>query len=279
MKLPPLIAWLLLAPAAVLLILVFLLPLGYFLWDSLRQLGSGFEILDQAADIVTSRAMLRSMLVTGEIALTTTLLCLALGYPLAYAMVRARGLVFRIILACVLLPYFTSVIVRTYAWMVLLGRTGIANQALEALGIIQDPVQLLYNRGAVIVGMTYVLLPYMVLTLFSAMRSVDGRLLQAAAGMGASGARIFLRVFLPLTLHGVIAGALLTFILSIGFFITPALMGGPGDLMVGMLIERQVELADNWPVAAIMSLLLLAVTLAIYAIYSRFADLRRSIPA
>jgi putative spermidine/putrescine transport system permease protein len=279
MKLPPLFAWLLLAPGATLLALVFLLPLGLFLWDSLAQLGSGREILQQAGDIVTSRAMQRSMLATGEIALATTLLSLLLGYPLAYALVRAQGLIFRVVLACVLLPYFTSVIVRTYAWMVLLGRTGVGNQLLQALGITDDPVQLLYNRGAVIVGMTYVLLPYMVLTLYSTMRTVDRRLLQAAAGMGASGLRIFLRVFLPLTLHGVIAGALLVFILSIGFFITPALMGGPGDLMVGMLIERQIELADNWPVAAIMSLALLAVTLVIYAIYSRFSDLRRSVPA
>jgi putative spermidine/putrescine transport system permease protein len=279
MKLPPLFAWLLLAPGAILLGLVFVLPLGLFLEDSLSQLGNGAEILAQSWDIATSRAMLRSMEATGEIALATTLLCLALGYPLAYALVQARLFAFRVILGCVLLPYFTSVIVRTYAWMVLLGRTGVANQLLQALGITHDPVQMLYNRGAVIIGMTYVLLPYMVLTLFSAMRTVDRRLLQAAAGMGASGARIFFRVFLPLTAHGVIAGALLVFILSIGFFITPALMGGPGDLMVGMLIERQIELADNWPVAAIMSLVLLAATLVIYAIYSRFADLRRSIPA
>jgi ABC-type spermidine/putrescine transport system permease subunit I len=185
----------------VLLGLVFLLPLGLFLSDSLRQLGTGSEILEQAWDIATSRAMLRSMAVTGEIALATTLTSLALGYPLAYALVQGRGLAFRIILACVLLPYFTSVIVRTYAWMVLLGRTGVANQMLQTLGITHDPVQMLYNRTAVIIGMTYVLLPYMVLTLFSAMRTVDRRLLQAAAGMGASGARIFFRVFLPLTLH------------------------------------------------------------------------------
>ncbi len=279
MKLPKLFGWLLLAPGAILLGLVFLLPLGLFLWDSIGQLGSGADILQQAAEIVTSRAMQRSMAATGEIALATTVLSLVLGYPLAYAMVRARGLAFRIVLACVLLPYFTSVIVRTYAWMVLLGRTGVGNQLLHVLGVTNDPVQLLYNRGAVVVGMTYVLLPYMVLTLYSAMRAVDMRLLQAAAGMGASAMRIFFRVFLPLTLHGVIAGALLVFILSIGFFITPALMGGPGDLMVGMLIERQIELADNWPVAAIMSLVLLAATLLVYAVYSRFADLRRSIPA
>jgi len=111
------------------------------------------------------------------------------------------------------------------------------------------------------------------------MKGVDLGLLRAADGMGASGLRIFLRVFLPLTLHGVVAGVLLVFILAIGFFITPALMGGTGDLMTGILIERQIELADNWPVAAVMSVVLLAVTLAIYAIYSRFADLKRSLPA
>jgi putative spermidine/putrescine transport system permease protein len=279
MRLSPLAAWLLLAPGGVLLTLVFLLPLGWFLGGSLGEFGPLPEIAAQFAAVVTSRAMQRSMLVTGEIALATTLTSLALGYPLAYAMVRARGIGGRIILASVLLPYFTSVIVRTYAWMVLLGRTGVANQVLQGLGLTTAPVQLLYNRGAVIVGMTYVLLPYMVLTLYSAMRAVDGRLLQAAAGMGASGLRIFLRVFLPLTLHGVIAGSLLVFILAIGFFITPALMGGPADLMTGMLIERQIELADNWPVAAVMALVLLAATLVVYAVYSRFADLRRSLPA
>ncbi|WP_158742957.1 ABC transporter permease [Acidisphaera sp. L21] len=279
MPLPRLLAWLLLLPSALLLGLVFLLPLGWFLGNALGELGSGSEILSEALAIAGSRAMQRSMLVTGEISLATTLCCLAIGYPLAFALTRAKGLMFRLVIASVLLPYFTSVIVRTYAWMVLLGRTGVVNNALQAIGVTQGPLSLLYNRGSVILGMTYVLLPYMVLTLFSAMRSVDMRLLQAAAGMGASGARIFLRVFLPLTLHGVIAGSLLVFILAIGFFITPALMGAPEDMMVGMLIERQVEQANNWPVAAVMSLVLLAVTMVVYAVYSRFADIRRANPA
>ena len=178
-----------------------------------------------------------------------------------------------------LLPYFTSIIVRTYAWMVLLGRTGVVNQVLAGVGLTDAPLQLLYNRGAVILGMTYVLLPYMVLTLYSAMRAVDLRLLQAARGMGASAINAFFRIYLPLTLHGVIAGSLLVFILAIGFFITPALMGAPNDMMVGMLIERQIELADNWPVAGVMSLVLLVVTLAIYAVYNRVTDLRRMGPA
>jgi putative spermidine/putrescine transport system permease protein len=111
----------------------------------------------------------------------------------------------------------------------------------------------------------------MILTLYSAMKAVDPQLLRAAEGMGASGPMIFFRVFLPLTLHGVIAGALIVFILGVGFFITPALMGGPGDIMIAMLIEREIEMTQNWPVAALMTLVLLAVTLSLYGIYHRFS--------
>jgi putative spermidine/putrescine transport system permease protein len=278
MPLPPRLAWLLLAPAALLLLLVFLVPVAWFLTGSLAEIGTFPEILAEVVAVLTSRAIRQSMWVTAQIGLATTFVVLLIGYPLAYALLRAGRIAFRIIIACVLLPYFTSVIVRTYAWMVLLGRGGVVNQALMALGL-PGPLPLLYNRGAVILGMAYVLLPYMVLTLYAAMRGVDPRLLQAANGMGASRARIFLRVFLPLTLHGVFAGALLVFILAIGFFITPALMGAPEDMMAGMLIERQIELANNWPIAAIMSLVLLAVTLAAYALYSRFADLRKAMAA
>jgi ABC-type spermidine/putrescine transport system permease subunit I len=123
--------------------------------------------------------------------------------------------------------------------------------------------------------MAYVLLPYMVLTLYATMRSIDPGLLKAARGLGASGFYVFRRVYLPLSLHGVISGALIVFILSIGFFITPALMGGPSDVMVAMLIERSVEITLDWQSAAIMSLFLLLVTLALYAVYSRITDIDR----
>lgn len=275
--LPRRLAWLLLAPALALLGLVFVLPLAWFLAAALGELGSPAEIWHEALAVLGSRALIQSMLVTNRIALTVTAVVLVLGYPLAYALARARGTWFRAILACIVLPYFTSVIVRTYAWMVLLGRNGLVNQTLHRLGF--GSAELMYNRFGVILGMSYVLLPYMVLTLYAAMRAVDPSLLRAAEGMGASPLRVFLRVFLPLTLHGVVAGALIVFILALGFFVTPALMGGPGDLMAGMLIEREVELSNNWPVAGLMSLVLLAATLALYAVYSRFADLRRAFSA
>jgi ABC-type spermidine/putrescine transport system permease subunit I len=256
MPLGPLAKWLLLAPAVALLLVLFLTPVGWFISASLMELGSWQDIWDD----------------TNGISLAVTLLTLVIGYPVAYAMTRARGLTFTLILVCVVLPYFTSTIVRTYAWMVILGRNGIINQLLLGMGLVDEPLQLMYNRLGVLIGMTYVLLPYMVLTLFATMKSVDGRLLQAAAGMGARPMTIFTRVFFPLTFHGVMAGSLIVYILAMGFFITPALMGGPDDLMMAMLIEREVELSHNWPVAAIMTIILLVITLSLYAVYTRFSD-------
>ncbi|WP_144299697.1 ABC transporter permease [Elioraea rosea] len=263
-------ALLLLAPSILLLVFVFLGPIGWFLVGSFAELGSLAEIWEETRAVVGSRAVALAIANTNWIALQVTFFVLLIGYPLAYALNRARGLAFSLIIIAIVLPYFTSVIVRTYAWMVILGRNGIINQMLLGLGIVSEPLELMYNRLGVVIGMTYVLLPYMVLTLYAAMKAVDPRLLQAAEGMGASRLGVFLRVFLPLTMHGVIAGSLIVFILAIGFFVTPALMGGPSDIMIAMLIEREIELTQNWPVAAMMTVVLLVVTLVLYAIYARF---------
>ena len=272
MPLGRLTAWLLLAPALVLLLLVFLIPIGWFLVGSLAELGTLAEIWEETEAVVFSPTILKVILNTNLIGAMVTLLVLVIGYPVSYALSRARGAAFTLILLCIVLPYFTSTIVRTYAWMVLLGRNGLINQLLLGSGLIDAPLNLMYNRTGVIIGMTYVLLPYMVLTLYAAMKAVDHRLLQAAEGMGASPVTVFLKVFMPLTLHGVIAGVLITFILAIGFFITPALMGGPGDIMIAMLIEREVELTQNWPTAAMMTIVLLIVTLVLYGFYNRFVE-------
>lgn len=264
--------WALIAPALALLLLLFITPIGWFIAEALAELGGWQDIWTEARDVIGSRAIAGAIASTNVIALMVTVLVLLIGYPLSYAFSRAKGLAFSLILVCIVLPYFTSVIVRTYAWMVILGRNGLINQVLLGSGLVSEPVDLLYNRTGVVIGMTYVLLPYMVLTLFAAMKAVDHRLLQAAEGMGARPLTVFAKVFLPLTLHGITAGSLIVYILALGFFITPALMGGPGDVMMAMLIEREIELSHNWPVAALMTIVLLAITLALYALYSRYAD-------
>jgi len=257
------------------LALVFLVPLGWFFFHTLFIDTDPSDLWDQIASVLTSRAMLQAIVTTNWISLLVTATVLLMGYPIAYYLANHNGLRFTLVLFCIIVPYFTSIIVRTYSWMVLLGREGLINQALRHLGLIDTPLPLLYNQLSIVIGMTYVLLPYVVLTLFAAMKAIDRTLLLAARGMGASGPMIFWRVYLPLSRHGVISGALIVFILSIGFFITPALMGGPSDVMVAMLIERSVEITLDWAGAAVMSLFLLVVTLILYAIYYRVTDVRR----
>lgn len=266
---------LLMLPGIAMLALIFAAPIGVFLYNVIGDFGSTAKVIEEAGDLLSSRAIRNALLNTNVVALIVTVLVLLIGYPVAYALTRAQGLAFTLIICAIILPYFTSVIVRTYSWMVLLGRNGLINQMLMKAGVTTGPLDLMYNRLGVVVAMTYVLLPYMVLTLYSAMKGIDPALMRAARGMGANGFTVFRRVFFPLSAHGVIAGSLMVFILAIGFFITPALMGGPGDVMIAQLIEREVEISLNWPLAGLMSILLLVVTLALYALYQRFADVER----
>jgi ABC-type spermidine/putrescine transport system permease subunit I len=266
---------LLMLPAFLMLGVVFLVPLAWFFTQTLFIDSNPAELWSSITDTLTSRAMLQAIVTTNWISLLVTSCVLLLGYPIAYYLANNSGLRFTLVIFCIVVPYFTSIIVRTYSWMVLLGRNGLINQFLHRIGLTDAPLPLLYNKTSIVIGMTYVLLPYMVLTLYAAMKSIDRNLLLAARGMGASGLMIFRRVYLPLSLHGVISGALIVFILSIGFFITPALMGGPSDVMVAMLIERSVEITLDWTAASVMSLFLLAVTLVLYAIYYRVTDVRR----
>jgi putative spermidine/putrescine transport system permease protein len=265
----------LMLPSYVMLAVTFIVPLIWFFVRVLFIDASPAALPDTIVSVATSRPMLIATVATIWISLLVTGISLLLGYPLAYYLANRGGPRFTLVVFCVIVPYFTSVIVRTYSWMVLLGRNGIVNQALAHLRVIDEPLPLLYNKFAIVVGMAYVLLPYMVLTLYAAMRAIDPMLLRAARALGAGGAYVFRRVYLPLSLHGVISGALIVFILSIGFFITPSLMGGPSDVMVAMLIERSVEITLDWPTATVMSLFLLAVTLLLYAAYYRVTDIRR----
>jgi putative spermidine/putrescine transport system permease protein len=149
-----------------------------------------------------------------------------LGYPVAFVLATAGRRVGAVVLACVLLPLWTNVLVRTYGWMVLLGRRGIVNEGLAALGVVDVPIPFLYNRLGVLIGMVHVLLPFMVLPMYGVMRGIDVELVKAAQNLGANVRQAFLRIYLPLSLPGVLAGSLLVFLMAIGFFVTPALLGG-----------------------------------------------------
>ena len=270
----------LMVPALVMLVVMFLVPLALFFVRTFMEFdGTVAEFIEQAHDLLLSQAYLTALATTNWISLIVTLATLLVGYPIAYYLSTATGAGVSIVLLSIVLPYFTSIIVRTFSWMVLLGEHGLVNDLLMATGLANAPLSLMYNRLGVLIGMSYVLLPYMVLTLYAAMRSIDPSLLRASAGLGASGFYTFRRVYFPLSLPGVLSGALIVYILSIGFFITPALMGGQHDIMTAMLIDRALEIAVDWPSAALMSATLLLVTLALYAVYYRITDIRRLIGA
>lgn len=213
---------------------------------------------------------LRVFLTTFRIAATVTLLTFVIGYPMAGLLLAAGKLWQRILMVCIILPFWTSVLVRTYAWMVLLGRRGVVNTLMLQLGIVDQPVQLLFNTTGTIIGMTHIMLPYMIFPLYSVMRNIDPQLTSAAYTLGARPWQAFLKVFFPLSLPGVFGGGLLVFIISLGFFITPALMGGQQDLMVAVLIEGRVMELLQWGLSAALGLVLLAATLLLVLLVRKF---------
>lgn len=208
---------------------------------------------------------------TLKIAAAVTLICLVLGYPLAYVVATAPPRIGNLLMILILLPFWTSLLVRTSAWVVLLQNEGIVNGLLLASGAVDQPVQMIFNRFGVYVAMTHVLLPFMILPLYSVMKGIDLATMRAAASLGAPPATAFIRVYLPQSLPGIGAGGLLVFILAIGYYITPALVGGANDQMVSYFIAFYTNRTVNWGLAAALATLLLAATAVLYAIYVRIA--------
>lgn len=200
-----------------------------------------------------------------------TFWCLVIGLPYAMIAASVQGWKRAVLLGAVLLPLWTSLLVRTAAWMIILQDSGIINQSLLAFGIISEPLVLIYNRFGVVLAMTHVLLPFMVLPIFSVLITVPGNLMSAAASLGAHPLRAFWRVLLPLSLRGVISGALLVFMTSIGYYITPALLGGASDQMISSVIAFYATGSANWSMAAALGLILLVLTLILYAVYNRLS--------
>jgi ABC-type spermidine/putrescine transport system permease subunit I len=256
-------------PAMLLLLALFAVPLLRLL--ALSVPGGSLAAYQRA---LTNELYLRVIFETFKIAAIVTLLTLALGYPVAYVMATSDRAWQLVGVAFVLLPFWTSILVRTYAWMVILGRNGVVNRTLIGWGVIDRPLPLLNNLAGVLIGMVHVLLPYMILPVFNAVKKVDPNLVLAAEGLGAPRWRAFLRVTLPLTMNGVVAGVTLVFTLSLGFFITPALLGGGRVVMIANLIEEQVRELLNWAFAGALSAILLALTLAAFWGISRIARTR-----
>jgi putative spermidine/putrescine transport system permease protein len=212
---------------------------------------------------------------TFAIATAVTILALALGYPLAYALAQAPARVANVLLIFVLLPFWTSLLVRTSAWIVLLQHEGVINSALLQMGLINAPLEMLYRRAAVYAAMTHVLLPFMVLPLYAVMKGIPPVHVRAALSLGARPATAFWRVYAPQTLPGVGAGVLMVFIQALGYYITPALVGGADDQMLSYFVAFYASKTINWGMAAALSLVLLVATMALYYVYDRLVGIDR----
>jgi putative spermidine/putrescine transport system permease protein len=254
-------------PLLLFFLIFFDIPLALTLGWSLREQRGGGFTLAHYAEVFTSPLYLPVIWRTFSVAAIVTVACALFGYPLALWMSRLQPARQVVAVGFVVIPFWVSILVRTYAWIVVLGNGGIVNRALLSLGLASKPVAFLYNEFGVTVGMVNVLLPYLVLPLYAAMLRVDKRLLQVAATMGAGEWAIFWRVFLPITLPALAASMVLIFILSLGFYITPAILGGGKVPMVANMMDFLINRFPNWERAATISVCLLVMTLAFYGVY------------
>ncbi len=264
--------WLLILPALLLLLAFYVAPIVQVLAVSVTEPEMGLGNYER---IFTSGSVQRVILTTLRICLITTVFALLLGYGIAYAITLASPRMKGWWILAVLVPLWISVLVRAFAWVTLLRRQGLINNTLMESGLISEPLPLVWNEFGIIVGMVHYMVPFAVLPMLSSMREIDPRLLAAARGLGASRGDTFRRVFLPLSMPGVIAAGVLVFIFSLGFYITPAILGGGKTLMVAEWISLQILDLIRWGLGTMMATMLVLAILVTLAVFSRIVDLRR----
>ena len=229
--------------------------------------------LDNYRRIWESKAYLRIFKTTFQISVLTTLLCAVLGYPLTYFMSQLSKKWANICLIGVLIPFWTSLLVRTYAWLVLLQKKGLINTLAVDWGLWSEPIKFVHNTSGTLIGMVHIMLPFLILPLYANMRTIDKDCLKAAANLGATPTRAFWTVFFPLSLPGLFAGLLIVFVLCLGFYVTPALLGGGKVIMVAMKISDNIELYYSWGAASALGVVLLVVTMIILFIASKLVPI------
>lgn len=249
----------LVTPAFLLILLTMLIPVGWLFYLSTLS-DSGAPTLEHYRRMWEQPSYGRTFRTTFEVSALTTGICILLGYPLAYFLSQLPRRAANLCMIAVLLPLWTSLLVRTYAWLVLLQRGGLINQWGQALGAWDEPLALVHNLTGTLIGTVHVMLPFLVLPLYSAMRAIDGSYLRAAANLGAGPVRSFWLVFFPLAMPGLATGALIVFILCLGFYVTPAVLGGGKVIMVSSRIANDIEMSFNWGAASALGVVLLVLT-------------------
>ena len=247
------------APALLLVFVTMLLPVGWLFGLSLLA-DDGSLTIEHYRRMLEQPSYARTFRATFEVSLLTTAICVLLGYPLAYFLAQMPRRIANLCMIAVLLPLWTSLLVRTYAWLVLLQRRGLINQWAIDLGLWNEPITLVHNLTGTLIGMVHVMLPFLVLPVYASMIAIDRDYLKAAANLGAGPVRSFWHVFLPLSLPGLLTGALIVFIICLGFYVTPAVLGGGKVIMVSSRIANDIELFFNWGAASALGVVLLLLT-------------------
>jgi putative spermidine/putrescine transport system permease protein len=262
--------WLLCAPALFLLVVFYIYPVSRVLWISVTEPAFGLGNYAQLA----SPSVLRVMSVTGRICGLTTLITLILDYLVAYTVTHSSRRVQLVMVLGVLLPLWISVLVRSFAWITLLRGRGLINNALIGLGIIDSPLALMWNEVGIVIGMVHYMLPFAILPLLANMRQINPALVAAARGLGASRTEAFFRVFLPLSVPGIIAAGVLVFIFSLGFYVTPALLGGGRTILITEYISVQIIELLRWGVGTMLATMLVIIVAVLFGLLARAVDLR-----
>jgi putative spermidine/putrescine transport system permease protein/spermidine/putrescine transport system permease protein len=264
----------LVAPALLLILVTMLLPVGWLFYLSVLSDTGAFS-LEHYQRMWVHPSYGRTFWTTFQVSFQTTAICTLLGYPLAYFLSEIPKRAANLCMIAVLLPLWTSLLVRTYAWLVLLQRRGLVNSWGIELGLWDEPLALVHNLAGTLIGMVHVMLPFLVLPLYSAMRAIDRNYLRAAANLGASPLRSFWLVFFPLAMPGLVTGALIVFILCLGFYVTPAVLGGGKVIMVSSRIANDIEIFFNWGAASALGVVLLVLTVVLILAAGRLVRMDR----
>ena len=248
------------------------IPVGWLFYLSFigRDGSVSFENYER---MMKSKAYIRIFLTTFKISILTTIICAAIGYPLAYFMSQLSRKWANICMIGVLIPFWTSLLVRTYAWLVLLQKKGLLNNMAIEMGLISEPIKIVHNTTGTLIGMVHIMLPFLILPLYANMRAIDKDALKAASSLGATPTRAFWTVFFPLSLPGLLAGLLIVFVLCLGFYVTPAILGGGRVIMAAMKISSNIELYFSWGAASALGVVLLVVTGIILFIASKLVSM------
>jgi ABC-type spermidine/putrescine transport system permease subunit I len=261
-------------PALLLVCVTVLLPIGWLFWLSFLA-DDGSLSLEHYRRMLEQPSYARTFRATFEVSAITTAICIALGYPLAYVLSQLPRRAANLCMIAVLLPFWTSLLVRTYAWLVLLQRQGLINTWGIKLGLWDQPLALVHNLTGTLIGMVHIMLPFLVLPVYGSMRAIDRDYLKAAASLGAGPTRAFWQVFFPLSLPGLMAGATIVFIICLGFYVTPAVLGGGKVIMVSNRIANDIEIFFNWGAASALGVVLLVLTLGFLYLASRLLRIDR----